>query len=86
MIRGSGACHLKSSRDEEKVKGIVLPFHSSIFDKHIVDLAVIDKKFFTQLRDTYQAIADAKVSRSTMLEMCADSSLEFFWTPIFKES
>jgi hypothetical protein len=79
VIRGSnGACHLKSSRGEEKVKGIVLPFHSSIFDKHIVDLAVIDKQFFAQLRDTYQAIADAKVSRSTMLEMCEDPNLEFF--------
>ncbi|MDZ3825873.1 hypothetical protein [Pseudomonas monsensis] len=87
VIRGAdGACHLKSSRDEEVVKGIVLPFHSSIFDKHIVDLAVIDKKFFTQLRDTYQAIADAKVSRSTMLEMCEDQNLKFFLTPIFKES
>ncbi|MGF6207637.1 hypothetical protein [Pseudomonas frederiksbergensis] len=67
-----GSTHVKTSKGDDYTTGIVLPFHSSIFDKHIVDLAVLDKVFFLRMKDTYQKIAEAKVSITTTLEICKD--------------
>lgn len=73
VLRGSdGTIHVKTSKANDYATGIIPSFHSSIFDKHIVDLAVLDKMFFLRVKETYQKIAEIKVAIDSTLEICAD--------------
>lgn len=76
VLKGSdGSTHVKTSKEKDYTTGIILPFHSSIFDKHIVDLAVVDKMFFLRVKETYQKIAETKAAINTILEICMNPVL-----------
>jgi len=70
-----GSTHVKMSNENECTTSAILPFHSSIFDKHIVDLAVVDKIFFLRVKETYQKIAETRAAINTILEICINPVL-----------
>lgn len=49
--------------------------YSSIFDKAVVDLAVIDKKLFEKSKTTYECLAEARHIRNSIVRICEDESL-----------
>jgi hypothetical protein len=72
-----GSCHLLTSSSDEQSKLYIQPFYSAIFDKYLVDIAVIDKSFFSKIMVTYQSIAEARVGRATLFELSADPVHDF---------
>ena len=46
--------------------------YSSIFDKTVVDLAVIDKKLFEKSKNTYECLAEARHIRNSIIRICED--------------
>ncbi|QJP95459.1 hypothetical protein C6Y56_12960 [Pseudomonas fluorescens] len=49
--------------------------YSSIFDKAVVDLAVIDKKLFEKSKIAYECLAEARHIRNSIVRLCEDESL-----------
>ena len=49
--------------------------YSSVFDKAVVDLAVIDKKLFEKSKTTYECLAEARHIRNSIIRICEDELL-----------
>ncbi|WP_397448702.1 hypothetical protein [Pseudomonas sp. NA-150] len=68
----SGSSYIVVERMNGKQSAPLWPFHFSIFDRAVIDLAVLDKDFFESVKATYLALATVKHARTVLMDMCND--------------
>lgn len=71
----SGSSYIVVERMSGKQSTPLWPFHFSVFDRAVIDLAVLDKDLFNSVKEAYQALANVKHARTVLMDMCNDDSL-----------